>query len=403
MCPTGEDDEPTGARPQQDWRKAHPEAAAEGRRRYREAHHEELAAAHRAWRERNRERSRQLNRESEKRQAQRRRQRLKKNAHQKERREQNPDAAREKSRAFREAHPDKIREYQRRYKERHPERARQSSRESAQRYRDKNAEELRAKQRLAAEERRKKDPDQHKRWYEKHLEEQRARGRETARLQRRLKKLGLPPIRFHRIYAEERRAHDAAAGEYFARRRDVATRGRIAAEGSDTDALTIPKVVAVRRRVILREQSRPTGSTSIERDSTRPEEDIPAVVRRWRRARDLQALKETHEALVEKIRAERPQILEHHRERHEARLREEIRLDSIARVVRGLPSYELEEELDARVDDEVASIVDQRLKAMRNRTIRRAEDIIHRGDPRFDPAAPHQVPGTGSGTTRGLG
>ncbi|MDQ0615312.1 hypothetical protein QF046_002953 [Microbacterium sp. W4I4] len=402
MCPTGEDDEPTGARPQQDWRKAHPEAAAEGRRRYREAHHEELAAAHRAWRERHRERSRELNRESQKRQAQRRRQRLKKNAHQRERREQNPDVARAKSRAFREAHPDKIREYQRRYKERHPERARQSSRESAQRYRDKNAEELRAKQRLAAEERRKKNPDQHKQWYEKHLEEQRARGRDAARLQRRLKKLGLPPIRFHRIYAEERRAHDAAAAEYFARRRDVAERGRIAAEASDADALTIPKMVAARRRVVLREQSTPNNSTSSKWNASSPEGDIPAIVRRWRRARDLQALRETHEALVEKIRAERPQILEHHRERHEARLREEIRLDSIAREVQGLPPYDVDEEVTARIDNEVTLIVDQRLRSMRNRTIARAEDIVHRGAVNGDPAAPHQVPGTRPDVGTGL-
>ncbi|BDZ39342.1 hypothetical protein [Microbacterium suwonense] len=392
MCPTGDEQEASEPNLRQSWRQAHPEAAAEGRRRYREAHAEERAAAHRAWRERNIERSRELNRESAKRQAHRRRQRLKKNAHAREWYAENREVALERGRRFREEHPDKVREYQRRYKDGHPERARRSGREYAQRHRDANADAIRERQREAAAARRKRNPNQHREWYEKNLEEQRARGREDQRRRRRLKALGLPPSRIHRLYAEERRAHDAAADEYFARRRSVAERGAIAAEAVDGFGLDVPKAVAIRRRVVLRDQVMP-----LERDPSawRVSGDVPPEVIRWRRARDLQALKESHDRLVDKIRAERPQIYEHHRQRNEARLREEIRLDSIARELRGLPPYEVEQEVKSRLDDEVTRIVNQRLNAMRHRIVTRAEDIAKRRNTGWDAASPHQVAATG--------
>lgn len=400
MCPTGDEREAPEPNPRPSWRQAHPEAAAEGRRRYREAHAEELAAAHRAWRERNIERSRELNRESAKRQTQRRRQRQKKNAHAREWYAENREIALERGRRFREEHPDKIREYQRRYKERHPERARRIGREGAQRHRDANADAIRERQRVAAAVQRKEKPNAHKEWYEKNLERQRARSRETARLGRRLKKLGLPPSRVHKLYAEQRRAQDAAADEYFARRRSVAERGAIAAETVDGFGLNIPKAVARSRRVALRDQVMP-----LEQDprAWRVSGDLPPEVIEWRRARDLQALKESHDRFVEKIRAERPQILEHHRQRNEARLREEIRLDSIARELRGLPPHDLEQEMQARVDEEVSVIVDQRVRAMRHRTIARAADIVRRRDTDHDAAAPHQVPGSSADTGKGMG
>jgi hypothetical protein len=131
--------------------------------------------------------------------------------------------------------------------------------------------------------------------------------------------------------------------------------------------------------------------------------DLPPEVIQWRRARDLQALKESHDRLVGKIRAERPQILEHHRQRNEARLREEIRLDSIARELRGLAPYDVEQEMQARVNDEVSVIVDQRSAAIRHRTIARAEGIVHRRhDIERDPAAPHQVQRLEPDANRGL-
>lgn len=399
MCPTGDEREASEPNPRQSWRQAHPEAAAEGRRRYREAHAEERAAAHRAWRERNIERSRELNRESAKRQAHRRRQRLKKNAHAREWYAENREVALERGRRFREEHPDKIREYQRRFKERHPERVRRSGREGAQRHRDANADAIRERQRVAAAARRKTNPNAHREWYEKNLEEQRARGREDQRRRRRLKALGLPPSRIHRLYAEERRAHDAAADEYFARRRSVTERGAIAAEAVDGFGLDIPKVVAKRRRVVLRDQVMP-----LKRDprAWRVGGDMPPEVIQWRRARDLQALKESHLRLAQKIRAERPQIMKHHRQRNEARLREEIRLDSIARELRGLLPYEIEQELNVRMDEEVTQIVDQWLRAMRHQAVARAADIDRRRGAEPDRAAPHQAPGAGSDGGRGL-
>ncbi|MBN8424404.1 hypothetical protein JF531_07700 [Microbacterium esteraromaticum] len=395
MCPTEEESASTNPRPRRSWNQENPEAVAESRRRYREEHAERLAAEHRAWRERNLERSRELNRESAQRQAHRRRLRLKKNAHGREWYAENREAERERARRFRAEHPDKVREYQRRYKERHPERARRSSREAAQRHRDANADEIRARERVAAADRRKQHPNAHREWYERNLERQRARSRDAARLRRRLKKLGLPPSRIHRLFAEERRAHDAAAEEYFVRRRSVDERGAIAAEAVDARALDVPKVVAKRRRVVLRERSTPRRVARDEQ-ATDYNEDLPVEVVRWRRARDLQALRETHEALVEKIRAERPQILAHHRERNEARLREEVRLDSIARTVRGLSPYEVDREVEIRVNDEVTAIVNQQLRAARHRTIARAADIAVRRD--RDEAAPHRVPGTGLDT-----
>lgn len=400
MCPTEEEPASTNPRPRRSGNQENPEAVAESRRRYREEHAERLAAEHRAWRERNLERSRELNRESAQRQAHRRRMRLKKNAHGREWYAENREAERERARRFRAEHPDRVREYQRRYKERHPERARRSSREAAQRHRDANADEIRARERVAAADRRKQHPNAHREWYEKNLERQRARSRDAARLRRRLEKLGLPSSRIHRLYAEERRAHDAAAKEYFARRRSVDERGAIAAEAVDARSLDIPKVVAKRRRVVLRERSTP-DRVARDENATDHDKDLPVEVVRWRRVRDLQALKETHEALVEKIRAERPQILAHHRERNEARLREEVRLDSIARTIRGLPPYEVEQEVASRADNEATAIVNERLKAARDRTAARAEGIVRRYKAGRDAAAPFQVPE--SGTAFGMG
>lgn len=397
MCPTGGQGVPretdVGARSV----RAQSGAVADSRRRYRQEHAEQIAASNRGWRERNLERSRELNRESARRQRERERKRQEKNARGRERRELNVDAERERERRYREAHPEKAREYQRRYRERHPDRARRSAREYSQRHRDANAEEIRAKQRLAAAERRRRNPDEHREWYEKHLEEQRARGREASRLRRRLKKLGLPPSRIHRSYAEERRARDAEADEYFARRRDVTERAGIAAEARVGAELELPRVVAERRGVVLRQEMMP-----LNRDRRQWRSGIIAIPGKaqLRRKRDLQELKRQHLARVEKIRAERPQIFEHHRARNEARLREEVRLDSIARQHRGLPPYDVQNEVAARVEAEVTQIINSRLEAVRRRTIRRAEEIVARRLGENDPAAPHKVPG--AGTSRGM-
>lgn len=402
MCPTEDAGEQKTPRRRPSWSQTNPEAAAEYRRRYREAHPEKMAALDRAWRQRNLERSRELNRESAKRQAQRRRQRLKRNAHGREWYAENRNIALARSRLFRAEHPEKVREYQRRYKERHPERKLESGRRSAQRHRDANADEIRARQQALAAARREQNPDEFKQWYQKNIEVQRARGREASRRRSRLKTLGLPPRRIHGVYAEERRAHDAAANEYFARRRTVAERGAIAAEATEERPLDLPKVIAVRRRVVLRAQSAPFKTPEGEPLVNGQDRGLPPEVLQWRRARDLQALKESHERLVEKIRAERPQIYTHRREWREARLREEIRMDSIARTARGMPSYEMEQETQARLDAEVTEIVNRRLATIRNHTIQRAEAIVRRREIDSNSAAPHRTPGAGPNTGRGL-
>lgn len=402
MCPTEDAGENKTPRRRPSWSQTNPDAAAEYRRRYREAHPEELAALHRRWRELNLERSRELNRESARRQAHRRRQQLKHNAQSRQWYAENRDIALARSRRFRAEHPEKVREYQRRYKERHRERKLENGRRSAQRHRDANAVEIRARQRSMAAARREQNPDEFKQWYQKNIEAQRTRGREASRLRSRLKKLGLPPRRIHSVYADERREHDAAANEYFSRRRTVAERGAIAAEATEELPLDLPKVIAVRRRVVLREQSAPLETPEGEGLVNGQDRGLPPEVFQWRRARDLQALKESHERLVAKIRAERPQIFAHRRDRREARLREEIRMDSIARTARGMPPYEVEQEMQARLNAEVAEIVNRRLVAMRNHTIQRAESIVRRREVDPDPAAPHRAPGAGLNTGRGL-
>lgn len=402
MCPTEEESEPKKTHSRQGWSQTNPEASAEYRRRYREAHPEKIAALNRAWRESNPERTRELNRLSAQRQAHRRRQRLKHNAHGRAWRAQHREVAIERSRRFREQHPESALEYQRRYKERHPERARRNNRLSVQRYRDANAHDIREKQRSVAAARREAKPDEFKQWYAKNLEAQRARGREASRLRSRLKKLGLPPRRIHRVFADERRAHEAAADGYFARRRSVAERGAIAAEARDDLRLDIPKVISARRRVVLRSELVPLESATGEPLLSNQDRRLPSEVLQWRRARDLQSLKESHERLVEKIRAEQPQIFEHHRERREARLREEIRMDSIARSVKGAEPYELEQEVRARLENEVTAIINRRLEAMRDRTIERGAAIVRRHRGEEDAAAPHRLPGGGPDSSAGL-
>ncbi|GGD86717.1 hypothetical protein GCM10007269_32010 [Microbacterium murale] len=133
-----------------------------------------------------------------------------------------------------------------------------------------------------------------------------------------------------------------------------------------------------------------------------PDGTLPPEVFQWRRARDLHALKESHERLVEKINAERPQIFAHHRGRREARLREEIRMDSIARTARGLPAYEMDAEVKARLDDEVSSVINRRLTALRDHTVERAKAIAQRRDAERDAAAPHRAPAVGSDPYRGI-
>lgn len=369
------------------WRRENPEKIAEYRRRYAQEHAEHIAELNRAWRETNLDRSRELNRLSARRQAKRRRQRQARNARARERYPKIRDAALDRARRFRQEHPEKVREYQRRYKERHPERARLNAAAASQRYRDAHAEDLRERQRLAAAEHRRANPDAFKDWYAGNREAQRARGRESARAKARLKALGLPARRIQFTYATERRANEKAADEFFQRRRSLDERARIAIEAVGVDALEIPLTVDRRRRQFLRVKPTMSAKERIRRATLRGEHrrrtaEVAAELKqeqvKERRASDLARIKRGHEAARQKILESRPEIYEYHRRRREAQIREEVRMDSVARQYRGLPAYHVGSETAERMDAEVAGVIRTRLEALKERTLSKVDRVLER-------------------------
>lgn len=385
------------------WRQENAEYLTAYRRRYREEHVEHLADLNRKWREEHVERSRELNRESSRRQAARKRQRLERNARARARYPEIRDAAIERGRQFRRAHPEKAREYRRRYKERHPERVAATLR----RYRDAHAEELRERQRLAAAARRTSNPDGYKDWYQRNLEEQRARGRNAARLRSRLKALGLPPGHMHRTYAADRRANDAAADEFFRRRRSADLRAAIATEADNPDKLEIPGTIEARRRQLTRVQPAiyiqerirmATRSGEHRRRTQELAAERRAATVKAHKAADLQRVKQAHEAARQNILDSRPAIYESHRRRHQARVREEVRMDSIARELRSMPAYDIDSESARRLQAEASAIVRTRLEELRERTLSRVDRVIDK----YDRAAPVHVPGSRPGQGRSL-
>ncbi|WP_193597873.1 MULTISPECIES: hypothetical protein [Microbacterium] len=397
------------------WREANPERVAAWGKQYREAHSEKIDEQRRAWRDGNREQiasqrkaAREANperdRETQRRARERRRsrelRRLAHNAHSRLMRERDPEAARERSRRFREEHPDKVREYQRRYRERHPERARQNQAMAAQRHRDANAEAIRERQRSAAAERRQQRPDAYRQWYERNLEEQRARGREASRLRSRLKKAGLPPRNIHRAYAADRRANDAAADRYFRRERSVEELAVIATELEQRGNLRLPRSVRELRRDLM-DGPLPAAyylQQSVENRDPRDEsgdftsQRYLTALKRMRN-RELEALREQHEQGLQNIHAQRPQIYEHLQLRRRAALREEIQMDSIARVARGLKPYDIDHELRVRLDKEVTPVVNAKLTEVKEHTLQRVDEILARYGEVSDPAAPYRAPG----------
>ncbi|MCK3769394.1 hypothetical protein MZK47_06915 [Microbacterium aerolatum] len=402
------------------WARAHPDSVAAYGKQYREANRAKLDA----WREANRERiarERKTRREAdpesahdaERRARERARardvRRLQHNAYTRRMRAENPEAARARSRRFREEHPEKVREYQRRYRERHPERARHNQAMAAQRHRDANAEAIRERQRAAAVERRRERPDAYREWYERNLEEQRARGREASRLRSRLKKAGLPPRNIHRVFAAARRGNDAAADTHFRRPRTVEELAVIATELEQVSAVHLPQAVRTLRRELL-DGALPPG-VYLQR-STENAEPVPGTPRfgskqyvaalKQLRERELHRLRQDHEQRVENILAARPQIYQQHLYRRRAVLRDEIQMDSIARVARGLPPYDLDEELRVRVDREVTPIVHDRLADTKETTLQRIDEIVRRYRVSDDVAAPYQPPASQPSSAFGL-
>lgn len=273
----------------------------------RDAHREAV----RRWKRDNPERARELNRLSMRRTSAKSQAAERKRATSRARYASDPERERQRHRRYREQHPERVREYRRRFRERHPERAAEQARRGTQRWHDRNAEREREKGRAAAAARRQDDPEQFKRWYAANLERERERGREASRLRSRLKKLGLPPRRIQRVYADQRRANTAAAEAFFG-----------------------AKVKADRRRAI--EAERPSNDprrAARERITSPDYKTPPALLARF-------AAESARVKARADVNARLPRLIEEHYQRHGARIRDEVRMDSIARQMRHRPALD---------------------------------------------------------------
>jgi hypothetical protein len=288
---------------------------------YYARHREAQRAAADAWKAAHPERARALNRKYAKNAS--RRKAAKKAARARGRAwyAEHCEQERERARQFRREHPDKVREYQQRYRDRHPERAVEVTRRASQKWRDRNALIVRARGREVAAERRAADPDMQRRYYHANLDQERARSREASRLRSRLRQLGLPLRRLHRVYAEEKRANAAAADEFFSRRRTREQQRDIELERDAT-----PEA----RRHILETRFRVQGIAS---------------------AVQLEETQEANAIAHERVawRAALPVLIRSFARTNRDRIREEIRLDSVARQYSGKPAYDTAVELARRI------------------------------------------------------
>jgi hypothetical protein len=255
---------------------------------------------------------------------------------------------RARARQFRRNHPEKVREYQRRFRERHPERAAEQARRGSERFRDRHADTVRQRQGSAAADRRSNDPDAFRRWYQSNIERERARGREASRLRSRLKKLGLPPRKIHRVYAEERRANIAAGELFFSRRRTAAEKKQLGSESFDVTPAPHYALQA-RARWIERMRARPMSPDELRTSAERVQAQL-RVARLRERAGEL--LPEVVAQLESSPTA--------------ARVRNEVRMDGVARRFRGGPELDQAAEVSRRVHDEaVARVMNQLTQSKR--------------------------------------
>lgn len=264
----------------------------------------------------------------------------------------NRERERARARTFRERHPEKLREYRRRFRERHPERAAEQARRASREWRDRNADDVRERQRSTAAARREQDPDAFRRWYEANLERERARSREASRLRSRLKKLGLPPRKVHRVYAEQKRQHAADAKSFFDTKRTPSQLNQLALEaphraGDLATSRAAREVKAARARA----QS-PSARAEAAQRAAHARERV-----RW--ARMLPVLIGRFEAS------------------NGPRVREEVRMDSIARQRAGKPAYDVDVETAKRLRREALNAALARLVPDRDpAAIERARKVI---------------------------
>jgi hypothetical protein len=210
-----------------------------------------------------------------------------------------PDRARERSRAWSEQNPDRRRELQRNYYQRNQEERRRANREQNTRRRQEPAQREQERQYQAARREvrndqqrvRRSDPEVR----DKHNQEQ----NERRRRERRRRQLGLPPRRTHRATFNEREANGSAAHAFFSRRRGA---GEI--------------------RLLREEQAEVRAAASLASDALWGQE-LAARIRA-----DATAPARTAAAVNELLATEVG-----------TRLREEVKMDSIARRVRGAEPY----------------------------------------------------------------
>jgi hypothetical protein len=186
------------------------------------------------YRERNREYIRKTGRERERRRTQRERD-------EKARRQKAIERAKEWARQ----HPEERQQARERYKQKHPEAYKQAQRDYYYRNRDAIAERRRAREAADPE----KANEAHRRAVARAREtgrvsewtpspsqqlSYRQRENEARRLHRRRVRAGLPDRRLHRVLAAERRHNEAAADEFFARKRSPEELARIRRQDEPT-------------------------------------------------------------------------------------------------------------------------------------------------------------------------
>lgn len=262
----------------------------EYKRRYREEHREEIRAYRANYHAKNREEVNRKNREYMRERS--RRMRVEKDRREKDRervrrwREANPDRVRERQRRWVSENPEKVREYQRR----HYARNRDARLAQARRRRDENPEKVKAAAR-DWQQRNREHLTEWQRQYRAENPDAYARSlksnRDSKRLTRRLKSLGLPPKRIHRSPAAERRSHEAESREFFDRQQAASARKRLMGEyapldRSAMDGWSSRSALARRRDAQLSRFRRELESGASRVPAIREEVQMDAVARRLR-------------------------------------------------------------------------------------------------------------------------
>lgn len=266
------------------------EREREYKRRYREEHREEIRAYRAKYHTENRDEVNRKNREyaRERARSMRAQQQRREKDRERVRRwtEANRERKRESIRRWQAAHPEKTAEYSRRYYERN----RDAVLARARQRRDQSPEKVKA----AARDWQQRNRDHLTEWQRQYREENPdvyARSlksnRDSKRLARRLTSLGLPAKRVRRTPAAERRTHEAESREFFERQRAARARGRVMAEYTPLDQASLEawrarSPLARRRDAQLSRFRRQLASGAARVSVIREEVRMDAIARRMR-------------------------------------------------------------------------------------------------------------------------